>query len=43
MRDDGMREAGPLIEDVGCRRALAKGGVLWMVLPANHKPVGAEG
>lgn len=28
LRDDGLREPGPLFTDTGCRRALAAGGVL---------------
>ncbi len=35
IRPDGMREAGPLAQDDGCRKALAIGGFLGLLLPAG--------
>ncbi len=35
VRADGMREEGPLAADDGCRRALAAGGFLGLLLPAG--------
>lgn len=32
LRPDGMRTPGPLADDTGCRRALAKGGYLGLLL-----------
>lgn len=33
LREDGLREPGPLFEDTGCRRALREGGVLGRFVP----------
>ena len=32
---DGLREAGPLFHDPGCRKALAAGGFLGLFVPAD--------
>lgn len=38
VRPDGLREAGPLAVDDGCRRALAMGGFLGLLVPAGALP-----
>lgn len=35
IRPDGLREAGPLFSDTGCRKALANGGFLGLFVPAG--------
>jgi hypothetical protein len=35
LRTDGLREAGPLFNDTGCRKALAAGGFLGLFVPAG--------
>ena len=35
LRSDGLREPGPLFEDMGCRRALKAGGFLGLFVPAG--------
>lgn len=35
IRRDGLREAGPLFTDTGCRRALQAGGFLGLFVPAG--------
>lgn len=35
LRADGLREAGPLFYDPGCRKALAAGGFLGLFVPAD--------
>jgi hypothetical protein len=35
IRPDGLREAGPLFDDTGCRKALTTGGFLGLFVPAG--------
>jgi hypothetical protein len=35
IRNDGLREAGPLFNDTGCRKALAKAGILGRFVPVG--------
>ena len=40
LRSDGLREAGPLFDDTGCRKALAAGGFLGLFVPAGTPLLG---
>lgn len=41
LRADGLREPGPLFEDTGCRKALARGGYLSLFVP-NGTPLASD-